>query len=96
LVASAGVAAIPSIELMQQPFSWSEDFSAISNHWGGTLLGLGGGEDLPVLHHETYDFPDELTPIGVELWMQIALGATGNASTEEYRGVQNASDSVDL
>lgn len=62
------VAAVPSIELMEQPFPWSEDFSAIADRWGGTLLGLGGGENLPVLHHETYDFPDELTPIGVELW----------------------------
>ena len=75
------------------------------------MVGLGGGESLPVLHHEEYDFPDALTPIGtqaaqaplsfaapaaqlpscflsgvwwllcvgVELWLQIALTATGNA-----------------
>ena len=39
---------------------------------------LPAGEALPVLHHETYDFPDVLTPVGIELWLQIALGATGN------------------
>ena len=30
------------------------------------MVGLGGGESLPVLHHEAYDFPDALTPIGTE------------------------------
>lgn len=81
-VAAAGrVSGVRSVELLDRPFSWSEDFGELTGHqgWGGgALLGIGGGEQLPVLHHRTYDFPDSLTPIGAELWLQIALGATGN------------------
>lgn len=74
--AASRVEGVPGVKLMERPFSWSEDFGALSARWGGALVGLGAGEALPALHHEAYDFPDELTPIGVELWLQIALAAT--------------------
>eukprot|EP01051_Picozoa_sp_SAG22_P011887 SAG22_NODE_1183_length_5231_cov_6.467069_4_plen_387_part_00 len=46
--AARRVAGVPSVELLQRPFSWSEDFSALADRWGGALIGLGGGEALPV------------------------------------------------
>lgn len=45
LAAAAHVAGVPSIEVMEQPFSWSEDFGAIADRWGGCLIGLGGGAE---------------------------------------------------
>jgi len=85
LDAATRVSRVPAVEMMQQPFSWSEDFGALASRWGGALVGIGGGLQLPVLHHETYDFPDELTPIGTELWVQVALCATGNYAGDAAR-----------
>jgi amidohydrolase len=76
LEAAARVRGVPSVELMDGPFSWSEDFAALSDRFGGALVGLGGGEHRYPLHHEKYDWPDELTPIGIELWLEIAREAT--------------------
>ena len=45
VAAAAHVAGVPSIEVMEQPFSWSEDFGAIADRWGGCLIGLGGGAE---------------------------------------------------
>lgn len=50
-----------------QPFSWGEDFGLLTQHYNGALFGLGSGEKQPPLHHQHFDFPDELVPIGVRL-----------------------------
>ena len=77
--ACGNASGVPGIDVMDAPFSWSEDFGAIADRWGGALIGLGAGETTPPLHNERYDWPDELTPVGVDLWLQIAMAATGNA-----------------
>ena len=55
-----------------QPFSWGEDFGLLTQRYDGALFGLGSGENQPPLHHQHFDFPDELVPIGVKLFYEIA------------------------
>ena len=55
-----------------QPFSWGEDFGLLTQHYDGALFGLGSGENQPPLHHQHFDFPDELIPIGVRMFYEIA------------------------
>lgn len=55
-----------------QPFPWSEDFGHATTRWPGALIGLGAGQQQPALHRPEYDFPDELLPIGVRLWVALA------------------------
>lgn len=57
------------------PFSWGEDFGLLTQHYNGALFGLGSGEQQPALHHQHFDFPDELLAIGVQLFYTIALKA---------------------
>ena len=55
-----------------QPFSWGEDFGLLTQQYDGALFGLGSGESQPPLHHQHFDFPDDLVPIGVRLFYEIA------------------------
>ena len=55
-----------------QPFSWGEDFGLLTQQYVGALFGLGSGENQPPLHHQHFDFPDDLVPIGVKLFYEIA------------------------
>ncbi len=52
----------------EQPFSWGEDFGLLTQHFAGALFGIGSGTEQPPLHHPHFDFPDELLPIGVEMF----------------------------
>jgi len=52
----------------ENPFSWSEDFSFFARRDPGALFGLGCGENHPQVHHQNYDFPDELLETGVNLF----------------------------
>jgi amidohydrolase len=70
---------VPRLHAMSQPFPWSEDFGRFaSSCGGGALIGLGAGADFAPLHSESYDFPDELLPLGTLLWTQIATAALGS------------------
>lgn len=60
----------PIIEI-KDPFNWSEDFSYYLNRYPGAFFGLGAGENHHVLHHPSYDFPDELIEYGIELYKEI-------------------------
>lgn len=53
------------------PFTWGEDFGLLTQHYPGALFGLGSGENCPPLHHQTYDFPDEIIEKGVKMMMEI-------------------------
>ncbi|EPR68937.1 amidohydrolase [Cyclobacterium qasimii] len=57
--------------ISQTPFRWSEDFGALSSTTKSMLFGLGAGKTHPQLHENSYDFPDELLPIGVDLFYTI-------------------------
>jgi metal-dependent amidase/aminoacylase/carboxypeptidase family protein len=50
------------------PFPWSEDFGHFTAAYPGVMFGLGAGEHHPPLHSPSYDFPDELIEIGVEMF----------------------------
>ncbi len=56
------------MRLINQPFKWSEDFGQFLSHTKGVFFGLGSGENQPVLHHSSFDFPDALIPIGYSLF----------------------------
>lgn len=59
-----------AIERRRDPFAWSEDFGHITRVVPGALFCLGAGEDRAGLHMPDYDFPDELLPIGRDLFLR--------------------------
>jgi amidohydrolase len=60
-----------AFEVAETPFPWSEDFGRFSEMTSTGFFGLGAGLNSPELHHDTYDFPDELIPIGTELFLEL-------------------------
>lgn len=67
---AAALCKLPYVE-KDVPFSWGEDFGLLTQHYEGALFGLGSGLQQPSLHHQLFDFPDELVPIGVKLFYSI-------------------------
>jgi amidohydrolase len=55
----------------EKPFSWSEDFGQFTNHFEGAMFGLGSGKNTPELHHSNYDFPDEITQTGINMFVEL-------------------------
>ena len=55
----------------ETPFSWSEDFGHFTAQTTGAMFGLGSGSDHPALHAQAYDFPDDVIPTGVSMFVQI-------------------------
>jgi amidohydrolase len=55
------------------PIRASEDFGRFSNLPGtrGAMVFLGSGLDHPALHNPDYDFPDDLIPIGAQIFDHI-------------------------
>ncbi len=54
------------------PFTWGEDFGLLTQHYPGALFGLGSGTDTPPLHHQDFDFPDEIVETGVKMMCSIS------------------------
>lgn len=54
-----------------EPFGWSEDFGHFTKAYKGALFGLGAGAHHPSLHAESYDFPDDIIPTGVQIFVDI-------------------------
>lgn len=69
------------MQVMSQPFRWSEDFGHYLRHFPGAFFGLGAGETHPQLHNADYDFPDELIGYGVRLFSRIAYNCLGVQSS---------------
>jgi amidohydrolase len=59
------------IEILKEPFRWSEDFGHFSKISKSTIFGIGSGKKHPQLHNENYDFPDEIINNSVKLYLQI-------------------------
>lgn len=53
------------------PFKWGEDFGLFTQKYHGAMFGLGSGKDCPALHNPDYDYPDEITPSGVNVFLSI-------------------------
>jgi len=57
---------------LKESYRWGEDFGLISSKAKGCMFGVGAGEDLPPLHHPSYDFPDDLLIPCVDIFFKIA------------------------
>jgi amidohydrolase len=55
----------------EKPFSWSEDFGQFTSRFEGAMFGLGSGKNTPELHHSNYDFPDEITQTGINMFVEL-------------------------
>ncbi|MBN1327631.1 MAG: amidohydrolase [Candidatus Cloacimonetes bacterium] len=55
----------------EQPFAWTEDFSWFTQQIKGAFFGLGAGIEHPQLHNADYDFPDEISRTGSEIFFEI-------------------------
>jgi len=53
------------------PFRWSEDFAHFALRSKAALFGIGAGISHRPLHDPDYDFPDNIIPVGVSLWVAI-------------------------
>ena len=67
---AAGDAAL-TVERLQSPFRWSEDFGYFTEAYNGAFFGLGSGVEQPQLHDDGYDYPDDLIDIGAKLYRAI-------------------------
>jgi amidohydrolase len=63
----------------EHPLWWSEDFGHFCRLCPAALVGLGAGAETHALHHPSYDFPDDLLPIGVQLLESIARRYLGDS-----------------
>ena len=60
-----------SIKEINTPFKWGEDFGLFTQQYKGAMFGLGAGKNTPALHNPDYDFPDEITVTGAQLFYNI-------------------------
>ncbi|MBK8504326.1 MAG: amidohydrolase [Saprospiraceae bacterium] len=70
ILAAARINNLETLE-MKNPFKWGEDFGLFSQHFEGAIFGIGAGIDRPPLHHEDYDFPDDLIETGIKMFATI-------------------------
>jgi len=66
-----------SIRHLEKPFRWGEDFGLFTNQFNGAMIGIGAGKDIPDLHHQEYDFPDEILETGTGLLKEILKQVDG-------------------
>ncbi|PKP33532.1 MAG: amidohydrolase [Bacteroidetes bacterium HGW-Bacteroidetes-16] len=60
-----------SVENLQTPFKWSEDFAYYTGIYRGGFFGLGAGVHHPQLHNPEYDFPDEIMDTGISMFFNL-------------------------
>jgi amidohydrolase len=60
-----------TLEMLDRPFRWSEDFGYYTEKYPGGYAGLGSGISQPPLHHPTFDFPDELLATGIRFFYTL-------------------------
>lgn len=53
------------------PFRFGEDFGWFSWQYKVAMFGLGAGKEIPALHHNDYDFPDEIIDTGMNMFQGI-------------------------
>lgn len=73
IIRNAALSENLSVEVRKHPFKWGEDFGLFTQKFKGAMFGIGAGENTPALHNPDYDFPDEMLPVGVQVFYKIAL-----------------------
>ena len=58
-------------EDLKTPFKFGEDFGLFTQKYPGAMFGIGAGLQHPPLHHQDYDFPDELIGTGMVMFRNI-------------------------
>jgi len=71
---AAGVVGEERVDANTDPSMAGEDFSYMLLARPGAFVFLGTGEG-PELHSDTYDFNDEVIPVGVSYWVRLVEGA---------------------
>lgn len=66
-----------SRQVLDTPFRWSEDFGYYTRDCKTCFFGLGSGQNKPDLHHENYDFPDEIIETGLQVFTAIVRNILG-------------------
>jgi len=59
------------LDNMPTPLKFGEDFGWFSQRFKSAIFGLGAGLDAKPLHNPEYDFPDELTKTGIDIFKNI-------------------------
>jgi len=67
-----------TVQVVDAPFRWSEDFGRFTAVAEGALFGLGAGEKTIDLHSPDYDFPDELIESGSNIFQRIVRECLGS------------------
>jgi amidohydrolase len=62
---------VTSVDDNCNPLMGGEDFSYMTQKRPGAFVFLGNGVDSPNLHTETYDFNDDIIPIGASFWARL-------------------------
>ncbi|UOM33749.1 M20 aminoacylase family protein [Acuticoccus sp. I52.16.1] len=62
------------------PTMGGEDFAFMLEERPGAFIFAGVGEDVANLHNESYDFNDELIPVGCSYWTQLVETALARAT----------------
>lgn len=65
------VAGVGKVDTSVLPIMGGEDFSYMLEARPGSMILIGNGESAG-LHHPEYDFNDEIIPIGISYWAQLA------------------------
>lgn len=58
-------------QTIDHPFKWSEDFGQYKSFTQTGFFGLGAGKDMPNLHNREYDFPDDIIPYGLKMFIGL-------------------------
>ncbi|MDO4616284.1 MAG: amidohydrolase [Lachnospiraceae bacterium] len=71
ILQAAAALSVP-VEEMEEPFRASEDFGRFTKEVPGAIFYIGCGKEHAPIHTPGYDFPDEILPVIVDLYGEIA------------------------
>ncbi|MGZ9724116.1 M20 aminoacylase family protein [Rhizobium miluonense] len=72
-LAASNVTSSEAVNRNVEPVMGSEDFAFMLRERPGAYIFIGAGDSAP-LHHPEYDFNDEIIPVGVNYWVELAEG----------------------
>ena len=77
---AAGFVGADKVNAVDLPMAGGEDFAYMTEAVPGAYFFLGAqkpGENTPVCHHPDFDFDDELLPLGMRIFVGLALDRAG-------------------